>query len=51
VSYFGDFGTGQISGGNDLVLHNFVPVPEPATVLGISALALGGAMWRRKRKM
>lgn len=51
ISYTGDFTTGQILGGNDLVLHSFVPVPEPATVLGIAALALGGgAMWRRRKE-
>ena len=50
ISYTGDFATGQLVGGNDVVLHAFNPVPEPATVLGLAALALGGgAMWRRKR--
>src|SRR5207249_7653206 len=42
ISYFGDFGTGAITGGNDVVLHTFVPVPEPASVLGLAAVALGG---------
>ena len=52
ISYFGNFGTGQISGGNDLVLHSIVPIPEPATVLGIwRSAAWAGAMWRRKRKV
>ncbi len=49
ISYTGDFGTGALTGGNDVVLHSFVPVPEPATVLGIAALALGGLMWRSRR--
>jgi autotransporter-associated beta strand protein len=51
ISYFGNYGTGAISGGNDLVLYNFNPVPEPATVLGFSALALagGGMVWRRRK--
>jgi fibronectin-binding autotransporter adhesin len=50
VSYTGDFATSAITGGNDLVLYNFQPVPEPATVLGIAALALGGGMaWRRRK--
>jgi autotransporter-associated beta strand protein len=50
ISYQGDFATQAISGGNDVVLHSFVPVPEPATVLGIGALALSGLMWRGRRK-
>jgi autotransporter-associated beta strand protein len=50
ISYTGDFASQAISGGNDVVLHSFVPVPEPATVLGIGALALGGLMWRGRRK-
>ena len=49
ISYFGDIGSGNISGGNDLVLYNFVPVPEPTTVLGLAAVALGGLAWRRRR--
>jgi hypothetical protein len=49
ISYLGDSGTGLIGSGNDLVLYNFVPVPEPATVLGVAALALGGFAWRRRK--
>lgn len=50
ISYFGDYGAGTITGGNDLVLHSFVPVPEPGTVLGIAGLALGGLAWRGRRR-
>jgi fibronectin-binding autotransporter adhesin len=52
VSYFGDItGTGvSITGGNDLVLYNFQPVPEPASVLAVGAAALAGfGFLRRKR--
>ncbi len=50
ISYFGDFGTLSITGGNDVVLYNFVPVPEPASVLAVAVLALAGLMWLRRRK-
>jgi fibronectin-binding autotransporter adhesin len=49
ISYFGDLGTGNVTGGNDLVLYNFVPVPEPTMVLGLAAIGLGGLAWRRRR--
>jgi autotransporter-associated beta strand protein len=37
--------------GNDLFL-NFTPVPEPSTwaLMGLGALALGGAAWRRRKQ-
>ncbi len=43
VSYVGDItGSGiSISGGNDIVLYNFQPVPEPASVLALCAAAAG----------
>ena len=43
VSYTGDItGSGiSISGGNDIVLYNFTPVPEPASVLAVCAAAAG----------
>jgi autotransporter-associated beta strand protein len=50
ISYFGDFGTSAITGGNDVVLYSFVPVPEPGSVLGLAALALGGLGWRFRRR-
>ena len=49
ISYVGDLGTLSISGGNDVVLYNFVPVPEPGAVLGIAALGFGGLVLRRRR--
>ncbi len=49
VSYVGDSGSAAITGGNDVVLYNFIPVPEPATVLGFAAAGLAGAGWLRRR--
>jgi hypothetical protein len=54
VSYTGDAGTSSLTGGNDVVLYNFVstPVPEPTTLLGLSALglaSLGGLRRLRNR--
>jgi autotransporter-associated beta strand protein len=37
IHYFGDFGTGSLTGGNDVVLTNFVPVPEPSHVMLLGA--------------
>jgi autotransporter-associated beta strand protein len=37
ISYFGSAGT--VSGGNDVVVYNIVPVPEPGSILAISAVA------------
>jgi fibronectin-binding autotransporter adhesin len=43
VSYDGDISGSSISihGGNDIVLYNFTPVPEPLSVLAVGAAALG----------
>ena len=43
VSYDGDItGSGiSIHGGNDIVLYNFTPVPEPLSVLTVGAAAIG----------
>jgi hypothetical protein len=51
IYYTGDFGSMMLTGGNDVVLA-FTPVPEPASVLLISALGagLGGLAYRRWRK-
>jgi hypothetical protein len=48
ISYAGDVESGQVFGGNDIVLYNFVPVPEPAAGL----LAAAGLAWvsRRRRR-
>src|SRR5439155_22222724 len=40
ISYSGDRGSQATSGGNDVVLFNFVPVPEPANLLLLAAAAL-----------
>jgi autotransporter-associated beta strand protein len=43
ISYAGDITGGGISitGGNDIVLHGFAPVPEPGAVLALCAGAVG----------
>jgi fibronectin-binding autotransporter adhesin len=51
ISYFGNSGTNELTGGNDTVLYNFAPVPEPTTIfaLGAATLLAGGAIRRRRR--
>jgi hypothetical protein len=46
VSYVGSNGT--ISGGNDVVLYNIVPVPEPGAVVALAAAGLAAAGLRRR---
>jgi T5SS/PEP-CTERM-associated repeat protein/autotransporter-associated beta strand protein len=46
VSYFGS--GGAISGGNDVVVYNLVPVPEPGAVLAVAAVAGLAAGFRRR---
>ena len=50
IYYQGDFGTGSLTGGNDVVIA-FTPVPEPATVLAVGAAGLGAITWLRRRKV
>lgn len=40
ITYFGNANTMSITGGNDVVLYGFTPVPEPTTVLGVAAFGL-----------
>jgi hypothetical protein len=40
VSYFGDSASGNVTNGNDVVLYDFAPVPEPGPVLAVAGLAL-----------
>jgi hypothetical protein len=51
ISYNGDVGSNafSVAGGNDIVLGNFVPVPEPVG-LGLTAGVIGFVVWRRRRK-
>ena len=56
ISYFGDVDTMSITGGNDVVLYGFTPVPEPGAVLAVAAGALAVAgglrrrLWHRSQK-
>jgi len=51
ISYFGDFANGTVDLGNDLVLYNFAPVPEPGAILALAAGGgLGAGVWRRARR-
>jgi T5SS/PEP-CTERM-associated repeat protein/autotransporter-associated beta strand protein len=47
ISYFGSNGT--ISGGNDVVVYNLAPVPEPGSIFAIAAAAGLGAVGVRRR--
>ncbi len=51
ISYLGNFDNGNLTGGNDIVLYNFSPVPEPASVLAIAVVGMGAIgitrRWRR----
>ncbi len=50
ISYTGDFGSGSLTGGNDMVIA-FAPVPEPAHALAICFLGLTATVaWRRGRR-
>jgi len=39
ISYFGNVATGAVTGGNDVVLYSFQPVPEPPGILAFGAIA------------
>jgi hypothetical protein len=49
ISYFGDSVNLTTTGGNDIVLHNFHPVPEPEAILALAGLVLAAAGVRRRR--
>lgn len=52
ISYAGNTDTGLPSGGNDVVLFDFTPVPEPGSILALAAAAGPGAgLWRRARRI
>jgi hypothetical protein len=51
ISYTGDFVGNKLSGGNDIVLYAFTPVPEPTGILGLTTLVgLAAARLRRHRR-
>ena len=51
ISYLGNFDTLSLGTGNDIVVFNFVPVPEPASVLAVAVLALAALAWSSRRKV
>lgn len=50
ISYTGDSLSNSITGGNDVVLYNFSPVPEPGSMLAVTAAGVGLAVLVRRRK-
>lgn len=49
VTYTGDVTGMSLTDGNDLILYNFVPVPEPGAVLAVCATAAGASAALRRR--
>jgi autotransporter-associated beta strand protein len=49
VSYTGDSASGNLTGGNDVVVYNFTPVPEPTTAAVFAAVGLYGVRRVRRR--
>lgn len=45
ISYTGDFASGPLTGGNDVVLYNVIPAPGTAVLL-----ALGGLIAARRHR-
>jgi alpha-tubulin suppressor-like RCC1 family protein len=51
ISYFGDSTSLALSGGNDVVLYDFTPVPEPGSILAVAAFGIAlGAIRRVTRR-
>jgi hypothetical protein len=51
ISYFGDSTSLALTGGNDVVLYNFTPVPEPGSILAVAAFGIAlGAIRRVTRR-
>ncbi|HEY1375703.1 MAG TPA: PEP-CTERM sorting domain-containing protein [Gemmataceae bacterium] len=50
ISYSGDSASGAVAGGNDVVLYNLTPVPEPGTMMSVAATAAAAAVWRLRRR-
>jgi hypothetical protein len=54
ISYLGDLDTDSLTGGNDVVLYGFtpLPVPEPAALLptALACLALLARRFRSRRE-
>jgi autotransporter-associated beta strand protein len=50
INYTGDVATGSLTGGNDVVLSGFVPVPEPVGIGAVTTAAAALVWLRRRRK-
>jgi hypothetical protein len=50
ISYVGDSLTGTVTGGHDVVLYNFLPVPEPGTFALCFAAAAAAAVRAIRRR-
>jgi autotransporter-associated beta strand protein len=50
INYTGDVATGSLTGGNDIVLSSFVPVPEPLGIGAVTTVAAALVWLRRRRK-
>jgi hypothetical protein len=51
ISYEGDVATNAVTGGDDVVLHSFAPVPEPASLFAVAAVVGAGCCLRRRRPL
>lgn len=49
LSYLGDFDSNTVGGGNDVVLSNFTPVPEPSSLLAVTAGGWASFLLARRR--
>jgi fibronectin-binding autotransporter adhesin len=50
IGYQGDFATNALTGGNDIVLFNFVAIPEPSTWALLVLVGAAAAQWYVRRQ-